>query len=217
MHRSSKKYLGDDAMKIQNLTEKSSIYTSNVYLITGTWNTLDDQNTLIDVGRDPSIIGMIRTASSGVGKHKLDQVIITHSHYDHASLLPEIREAFQPVVYAFSDYLKGVDRVLRGGEHLIAGDRSFEVIHTPGHSQDSICLYCEEDGVLFVGDTPIIIRAPGGTYEEGFLSALTDICRRDVRAIYFGHGLPLLKDCNRMLHLSLHNVRSSQIASKMED
>ncbi|MDO9538415.1 MAG: MBL fold metallo-hydrolase [Methanocalculus sp.] len=196
-------------MKIQNLTEKSSIYTSNVYLITGTWNTLDDQNTLIDVGRDPSIIGMIRTASSGVGKHKLDQVILTHSHYDHASLLPEIREAFQPVVYAFSDYLKGVDRVLRGGEHLIAGDRSFEVIHTPGHSQDSICLYCEEDGALFAGDTPLVIRTPGGTYEEGFIDALKEICQKDVRTIYFGHGLPFIHDCNQMLRTSLRNVQGS--------
>ena len=85
-------------MKIINLTEKSSIYTSNVYLITGSWNTISDQNTLIDVGRDPAVIEEILNASTGVGKRRLDQVILTHSHYDHASLLPKIKENFGPVV-----------------------------------------------------------------------------------------------------------------------
>ena len=92
-------------MKIQNLTGNSSMYTSNVYLVTGTWNALADQNTLIDVGRDPSIIEVIQNAHSGVGKRKLDQVLLTHSHYDHASLLPQIIENFQPTIYAFSEAL----------------------------------------------------------------------------------------------------------------
>jgi len=202
-------------MKINNLTEQSSIYTSNAYLITGTWCSLDTRNTLIDTGRDPVIIEAIHAASTGVGKRKLDQVIITHSHYDHASLLPRIRELFCPVVYAFSGHLEGVDTVLRGGERLKAGDRTFEVIHTPGHSHDSICLFCDEDGVLFAGDTPLVIRSRGGTYEEGFIHALADICQRDVRAIYFGHGPPLLENCNQVLQTSLGNVRNSHRAHKI--
>ncbi len=39
-------------MKIINLTEKSTVYTANVYFILGSWNALPDVNTLIDVGRD---------------------------------------------------------------------------------------------------------------------------------------------------------------------
>ena len=200
--------------KIINLTEDSAIYTSNVYLVTGTWNALDDQNTLIDVGRDPAIIEKIHNTRTGVGKRKLDLVILTHSHYDHASLLPQINETFSPTAHAHSDSLKCVDIVLKGGETLRIGDRVFEVIHTPGHTHDSICLYCEEDGVLFVGDTPVIIRVPGCTFEERFVSAMQYIATKDVKAIYFGHGRPMLENCNAAIRNSIMNIKKSKIISR---
>ena len=139
-------------MKILNLTSESKMYTSNVYLITGTWNAIGDLNTLVDVGRDPSVIEKINNASTGVGKHRVEQVVLTHSHYDHASLLPQIKKTFNPEVYAYSHSLEGVDHLLKDGDTLKLGDRIFEVIYTPGHSSDSICLYCEEERVLFAGD-----------------------------------------------------------------
>ena len=196
-------------MKILNLTSNNKIYTCNVYLITGTSNAIADVNTMIDVGRDPTVIERINTASTGVGKHRVELVVLTHSHFDHASLLPRVSEIFKPVVYAFSQSLPGVDHLLKDEETLKAGDRVFKVIHTPGHSNDSICLYCEKEGVLFAGDTPIISTTATGTYEQGFLQALEKLCRRDIRSIYFGHGLPMHDDCNKRIRNSLINVRKS--------
>lgn len=204
-------------MKIINLTEESEIYTSNVYLVTGDWNILDDQNTLIDVGRDPKIIAKLTNRCAGVGKRKLDQVILTHDHYDHASLTREIKDIFSPMIYAFSDSKSCVDIILRGGETLRIGDRLFEVIHTPGHSQDSICLFCEEDGMLFVGDTPIIIRVPVSTYDEGFVDALLYIATKDVKAIYPGHGRPMFGNCNYVIQNSLTNIKKSRIIQKSQE
>ena len=194
-------------MKIINLTEKSNVYTSNVYFVLGSWNALPDINTLVDVGRDPAVIEAIKNASTGVGKKRVEQVILTHSHYDHAGLLPMIRATFKPVVYAFSRYLEEADHLLKDGDVLKLGDRIFEVIHTPGHSTDSICLYCEEDGVLFAGDTPLIIRRPGDTYPEEFAEALARLSQKDIRSIYFGHGQPILHNCNALIRNSLENVR----------
>ena len=196
-------------MKVLNLTSDNKIYTCNVYLVTGTRNAIEDVNTVIDVGRDPAVIERINTASTGVGKHRVEQVILTHSHYDHASLLPQISEMFKPVVYAFSRSLAGVDYLLKDGETLKAGDRIFEVIHTPGHSNDSICIYCAEEGVLFAGDTPVISAPAHGSYEQGFVQAMEKLSRRDIRSIYFGHGLPLHADCNKRICNSLINVRKS--------
>ena len=197
-------------MKILNLTSDSKMYTSNVYLITGTWNAIDDLNTLVDVGRDPSVIEKINNASTGVGKKRVEQVILTHSHYDHASLLPQIIETFKPEVYAYSSSLEGVDHLLKDGDMLKLGDRIFEVIYTPGHSSDSICLYCEEERVLFAGDSAVVIRSAGGTYEDGFVHALENICRRDIQSIYFGHGDPFLNNCNARVHDSLKIVREAR-------
>lgn len=196
-------------MKIINLTDNNGVYTSNVYLVLGTWNRMQDVNTLVDVGRDPQVIERIESAATGVGKKRVGQVILTHSHYDHAANLPLIRKVFHPVVYAFSSSLKGVDVILKGGESLQLGDRNFEVIHSPGHSHDSICLYCEQDRTLFAGDTTLIVQSAGGTYEEGYIHALEMLRRRNIQAIYFGHGRPLLKNCKSMLRSTLKNVRES--------
>lgn len=194
-------------MKIKNLYQINEIYSSNVYLITGDWNTLDDINTLIDVGRDPSIIKKINEASTGVGKKRIQQVILTHSHYDHASLLPIIKKEYNPEVYAFSSNIEYIDKILMGGEILKIADRQFEVIHATAHSNDSICLYCERDGVLFAGDTPLIIRTKDSNYQKSFIKVLEYISTKKIKIIYFGHGEPLRVNCNRTICESLENIR----------
>lgn len=86
---------------------------------------------------------------------------------------------------------------------LQMGETTFEGIHTPGHFEDSICLYNEAEGALFVGDTPVFIRAPGGTYEPSFIEALECLCRRDVRVIYPGYGAPITHDALGQMMTSL--------------
>ena len=196
-----------NTMKIINLTKSSSMYTSNVYLILGTWKAIGDVNTLVDVGRDPSIVEKIMEISTGVGKRRVDQVVLTHGHYDHAGVLPLIRKTFSPTVCAFSRSLEGVDRVLKDGDMLRLGDREFRVFHTPGHSSDSICLFCGADGILFTGDTPVAIRSTGGAYEALFVKALEGLAREDIRAVYPGHGEPVLNGCNRLLRTTLRSVK----------
>jgi hydroxyacylglutathione hydrolase len=47
-----------------------------------------------------------------------------------------------------------VHRVVRDGDDIRIGSRKLEVIHVPGHSYGSICLYEKREGALFIGDTP---------------------------------------------------------------
>lgn len=193
-------------MKIQNLTLGSAVYTSNAYLLTGTWNAIPDVNTLIDTGRDIKIIDAIWNSSTGVGKKRVGQVILTHTHYDHASLVPAIHKEFGSVVCGSSPNFEGIDRILKDGERLRVADLEAEVIFTPGHSNDSLCLYCEGEGILFVGDSPVIIQTRDNTYEEAFIRSLEKIASLDVVAIYPGHGSPILSDCNERIRESLENV-----------
>ena len=55
-------------------------------------------------------------------------------------------------------------RTLREGEKVDLGARELTVLHTPGHSPDSICLLDERDGLLFAADTissgPIYAQLP---------------------------------------------------------
>lgn len=193
-------------MKVLNLTSGSQIYTSNAYLITGDWNKMDDVNTLIDTGRDPEIFESIDKAPTGFGKKKVSQIILTHSHYDHAELLCEAKNLYNSKVYAFSRDVTCVDEFLKNGDFIKIADRIFEVIHTPGHSNDSICLYNSEEKVLFAGDTPLIIRSKDNTYEQNFIEALKYLSTKKVGTIYFGHGPPLNHDCMEMISNTIKNI-----------
>ncbi|MBW2597443.1 MAG: hypothetical protein JRC55_01960 [Deltaproteobacteria bacterium] len=65
-------------MKVINLTSSSNVYTSNVYFLLGDHNALDDVNTLIDVGRDPAVIDMIKHLDTGVGKKRVPRRSSSH-------------------------------------------------------------------------------------------------------------------------------------------
>lgn len=189
-------------MRIVTLENSGLVYTSQVYLVLGDTSRLEDVNTLVDVGQDPAILESVERAPTGVGKWPVEQVVLTHDHSDHCALLPRVREAYRPKVFAHSPSMAGVDGRLSDGDQVKMGDAIFEVIHTPGHSSDSICLYNETEGILFAGDSPLLITSPTGTYEAGFVAALDKLCARDVRRIYFGHGAPLTEGCNQRLRES---------------
>jgi glyoxylase-like metal-dependent hydrolase (beta-lactamase superfamily II) len=196
-------------MRVLRLEGSGQIYSSNVYLVRGDWNALTDVNTLVDVGQDPAVVRQIEAAATGVGKRKVEQVILTHSHSDHAGLLPAIRALYQPLVRAWSPALEGVERPLREGERLLMGDRFFEVWHVPAHSDDSVCLYCESEEVLFAGDTPLLVTGTENSFDDKFLKLLERLCLRPPRVIYFGHGEPVQDGCGARLRASLENVRHS--------
>ena len=152
-----------------------------------------------------------------MGKWPVEQVVLTHSHSDHCALLPEIRAAFHPRVWAYSPNLEGVDGLLNDGLSLRMGDAVFEVVHTSGHSSDSVCLYNQSEGVLFAGDSPLVIASPGGTYEAGFRAALEKLCARNVSRIYFGHGPPLTERCNQRLRESQRLAAASAPAGGRQE
>ena len=109
-------------MRIVTLENSGRMYTSQVYLVLGDANRLEDVNTLVDVGQDPAILASIERAPTGVGKWPVEQVVLTHSHSDHCALLPRVRAAFRPRVLAFSPNLEGVDGLLRDGDTIRMGD-----------------------------------------------------------------------------------------------
>ena len=186
-------------MKIIPIKGYRDVYTSNVYLVIGEWKRIEDINTLIDVGNDPSIIEVIKKIDTGIGKKKVEQVILTHEHFDHTGILSLIIKEYDPVVYAYSPFLEGVTHTLGDEEIIRIGDKNFEVIHTPGHSSDSISLYNADTRVLFVGDTPVIIRGLNGGYEDDFINAFKKLCHKKVKSIYFGHGDPVLNGGHSLL------------------
>ncbi|MDD1715868.1 MAG: MBL fold metallo-hydrolase, partial [Methanolinea sp.] len=75
------------------------------------------------------------------------------------------------------------------------------VIHTPGHTPGSICLYHAEERALISGDTVFTeggfgrFDFPGGS-RDTLLSSLRRLADLDVEGLYPGHGTPVQRGGN---------------------
>lgn len=195
-------------MRVIPLKRNPKAYSCNAYLVLGDWNRLEDVNTLVDIGSDGFIIDEIERISTGCGKKHVEQVILTHGHFDHVSGLPDILKQYNPTVYAFSNDGEAME-LLKDGQVIRMGDRDLSVIHAPSHSNDSVCLYCAQEKVLFSGDTPLRILTPKGSYEPAFVSLLERLALMDIQVIYSGHDPPVRSNACGVIRATLANVRAA--------
>jgi glyoxylase-like metal-dependent hydrolase (beta-lactamase superfamily II) len=115
----------------------------------------DDEVIVIDPGTDAGAV------LDAVGEREILAVICTHGHAPHVSAAVEVAERDEaPVALHPSDRVSwrmvhpDADpeiEVEDGGSFEVA-DVRLEVLHAPGHSPGSICLYCEELDAVFTGD-----------------------------------------------------------------
>lgn len=89
---------------------------------------------------------------------RLDEVNIlvnTHRDGDHIKGNKVLKEQTGTIIAAHrleAEAIPDVDRLLEDGEIVVLGDRSFKVIHTPGHRPGAICLYEQNTGLLVTDD-----------------------------------------------------------------
>jgi glyoxylase-like metal-dependent hydrolase (beta-lactamase superfamily II)/rhodanese-related sulfurtransferase len=88
-------------------------------------------------------------------------LIDSHTHADHFSATRELAQRLDvPIVMHQASPAPFVDMRLGDGESIVLGDLRINVMHTPGHTRDSMCLRVENH--LFTGDT-LLIGATGRT------------------------------------------------------
>jgi glyoxylase-like metal-dependent hydrolase (beta-lactamase superfamily II) len=147
-------------------------WDASAYLIKG------DEPTLIDCGSSAGYSALKRDLRAfGYEPRDIKTVIATHGHWDHLSGMAQLREESDAALYMHeadreqvetgdydltSAFIYGepfpavkVDGLLRDGDILEVNGFELTVLHTPGHTQGSICLWTEKDGVkvLIAGDT----------------------------------------------------------------
>ncbi len=126
---------------------------------------------------------------------KIKYIVNTHHHFDHTQGNEAMVESTKaPIIQHESSELKH-DITVKDGDYIEFGNSKLKVLHTPGHSKDSICLI--GDGKIFSGDTLFVgncgrIDLPGGSAKELYHS-LFDVLHSldDNLVLYSGHNYGL--------------------------
>lgn len=197
-----------------------SFYDGNAYLIKAKEAMLVDAST-----NALAVINQIKRITSD-----LKYIVLTHFHYDHSLAAGEVAlamnariliheedsELLQDIAPIMAPILESEVReikphmLLKGGESLDLGDYSIEVIHTPGHSPGSICLY--DSARLFSGDTVFPQGNFGSVTMMGadpvsLLNSIERLSKLKVKTLYPGHGEIADRDVEQQIKTSLRLAR----------
>lgn len=123
---------------------------------------------------------------------KIKYIVNTHHHIDHTlgnEAMAKLTGA--KIIQHEASELKH-DLTVTDGDKITFGDSELSIIHTPGHSKDSICLV--GDGKIFSGDTLFVgncgrIDLPGGSSKDLYRSLFEIISNLDDNLVlYPGHN-----------------------------
>jgi hydroxyacylglutathione hydrolase len=169
----------------------------------------------------------------------IETIVITHHHFDHTGSLDKLKKLTNAKVAVHSadaEYLSGeknqagsvlmvplvklmnliyriqpvkADILLKEGDQI--GD--YRVIHTPGHTPGSICLYNPKNKVIFVGDNLQYskgkIKSPSSRLipePELYKESMKKLGDLDIEVILTGHGPPVKSDANKKLKEFITNL-----------
>jgi hydroxyacylglutathione hydrolase len=179
---------------------------ANTYLINGS------KKILVDPGHY-HLFGNVKDHLSklSITPQDIDLIILTHGHPDHAEAVRGFSDSRALIALHESelDFVKklaphygnamGITEfepqiLLREGE-LQVGDMAFQIIHAPGHSPGSICIYWPQEKTLITGDVVFYqgigrTDLPGGNGQT-LKESLKTLSGLEVEHLLPGHGEPV--------------------------
>ena len=196
---------------------------------------------VIDPGPDDA--RHLAALMAAIGERRVSHIIVTHSHLDHSALARPLAQATGAPVLGFGSATAGRSAAMQAlveaglssggegidtgfvpdihvaeGQVLQAGDWALEVIHTPGHLGNHICL--DWQGRLFTGDHVMgwassLVSPPDGDLTE-FMASCAKLGQRAAQRYYPGHGAPIDAPAERLRWLIDHRrSREAQIIAAL--
>jgi glyoxylase-like metal-dependent hydrolase (beta-lactamase superfamily II) len=150
------------SVRIEQLPSPAEGHQVNAWIIGD-----DEEVIVIDPGGDAALV------LDAVGDREVLAVICTHGHAAHVAAAIEVAERDEaPVALHRLDLMPWREvypdeqpdiEMEEGGVFEVAGV-SLEVLHAPGHTAGSVCLYCPDLDVVFTGH---VLRAHGPVPDDG--------------------------------------------------
>ena len=177
-----------------------------------------DQKSKKTICVDPSVADTI-VDTLKTKNLNLDYIINTHHHHDHVGGNKKLKKIFNCKImgnYNDQKRIPGIDIKLENRKIYSIGESRFKVIDTPGHTVGHICLYFEEDDVLFSGDTLFSLGC--GRLFEGSADQMVKSLKKlrslpKQTKIYCGHEYTK-SNANFAIHL---NPNDDKLKRKIKD
>jgi hydroxyacylglutathione hydrolase len=120
----------------------------------------------------------------------LKYVILTHNHFDHTGGASGLARQSSALVVMHKITGDDTDLPAEDGEILPLGELPLKIIHTPGHTRDSICVLCED--LLMTGDTLFVGKVGGTDLDAGARAEYDSLYKKlmtlpDETRVYPGH------------------------------
>lgn len=153
---------------------------------------LEDEKTgeavLVDPSWDLDMVEQLITRNS----LKIKYIINTHHHFDHTIGNEAMSKVTGAKIIQHELSTLKHDISVKDGDKIHFGDSEVSVLHTPGHSKDSICLVGDEK--ILTGDTLFVgncgrVDLPGGSAKELYHSLFDVLSKLDDNLVmYSGHN-----------------------------
>jgi glyoxylase-like metal-dependent hydrolase (beta-lactamase superfamily II) len=147
-----------------------------------------DEAIVIDPSWDLDKIEQIITRNN----LKIKYIVNTHHHFDHTLGNEAMVKSTEAKIIQHEESDLQNDITVKDGDVINFGNSELRIVHTPGHSKDSICLI--GDGKIFSGDTLFVgncgrIDLPGGSAKELYHSLFDVLYSLDDNlTLYPGHN-----------------------------
>lgn len=119
-----------------------------------------DDSTKLAVVIDPSYSPELIYNFAKENNYKIKYIFVTHDHYDHTSGNDEIMKLTGILPLLFGDKDPKTGLAVTDGAEFSLGNLKIKILYTPGHTNDSICVYIGD--AVFTGDT-LFVGKVGGT------------------------------------------------------
>ena len=194
---------------------------SNAYTNMGTRSYLIGSEEIAIIDPGPNITTHFNNIIRAVGNSQLTHIILTHSHQDHCAMAIRLSQEFEAEICMFgtaneSNYnllmkikdiaypRKLIEKINQNltikkvldGDKIFNSEWCFEVIFTPGHRSDHICLAWEKMNIIFSGDhvmgwSSTMVAPPLGNMGD-FIASLKKLLKRKENIYFPTHGEPIL-------------------------